>query len=246
MSDPLRSVFFTLALICCIASSISLLGQETTGVAVLESEISLQRTKLTIVTSGTQESEQILRQIASLLNQCGEIRFSAGEYDLATKSFVEADVALKQYHTSAYARALADLADAEKRLADFEKDPNPETRPIRIKIGRSLVGSVLSLVYDEAQSLQDEVGERTALTRLGEVARADGDLSREAESYEKIGQLEFNAGNTATAFDLFAKAQDLRKKEGKKEYWSIDYIAGARWSLGEYDTAIELLRKRSS
>lgn len=230
-------------LICGIASCVTVFAQDTADVAKLEAEIAARKAKLTDAAIATGDREKTLREIASLFNHIGEIGFANGEYELATKAFVEADASLKQYHESAYAKAKADLDDAEKRLTAFENDPNPETRPMRVKMGLSYVGSVLSMVFSEARSLDDETGKKKALTRLGEIARADGDLSREAESYEKIGQMEFNAGNSQAAFELFAKAQELRKKAGKDEYWAIDYIAYARWSLGEYDKAIELFKQ---
>ncbi len=186
--------------------------------------------------------ESILRQIASLLNHIGDIRYANGEFENATKAFNDADSALKLSHESAYARSKNDLEDAERQLARFSKDPDPETRPIRIKIGRMLVSIQLSEVISQANYFDDVDAQKKYISRLAEVARDSGDLAKEAECNEKLGRIEFENDNTARAFELYDKALDLRRKDGKKEWWTVDFIAAAKWYLGDFDAAIENYR----
>jgi tetratricopeptide (TPR) repeat protein len=107
-------------------------------------------------------------------------------------------------------------------------------------------------VIKEALQLDDKAAAKTFLQRYGEVAREVKNTKDEAESYEKLGDIEFNADNNKEAFELYDKALALRKGT-EREWWTIDYIASAHWSLGEYNKAaerfneeIEILRKLES
>jgi len=228
-------------LVVALLSAVQVSAQVT--VERLEPLVVELRLKLENASLDAQSREQVLRQIASRLNHIGDIRYASGEYELATKAFVEADAALKQSHESAYARTKSDLESAEKQLVELSSDPNPETRPIRTNIGRILVSIQLSEVISEAIYFGDEDAQRKYIARLGEVAHDSGDTAKEAECNEKLGRLEFENGNSTRAFELYDKALLLRKKAGKNEWWTIDFIAGAKWYLGEYDTAIEFYRQ---
>lgn len=201
------------------------------------------RSKLQNASLDGQSREQILRQIASRLNHIGDIRYANGEHELATKAFVEADAALRQSHESAYARSRSDLDHAEKQLVEFSNDPNPETRPIRINIGRMLVSIQLTQAISEANYFDDVEAQRKYLARLGEVARDSGDIAKEAECNEKLGRIEFENDNSSRAFELYDKALELRKKAAKNEWWTLDLIAGAKWYLGDFDTALDNYRQ---
>lgn len=228
-------------LVVALLSAVDLSAQVT--VEQLEPLVVELRSKLQNASLDAQSREQVLRQIASRLNHIGDIRYASGEYELAAKAFVEADAALKQSHESAYARTKSDLESAEKQLVELSSDPNPETRPIRTNIGRMLVSIQLSEVISEAIYFGDEDAQRKHIARLGEVAHDSGDIAKEAECNEKLGRLEFENGNSTRAFELYDKALQLRKKVGKNEWWTIAFIASAKWYLGEYDTAIELYRQ---
>lgn len=221
----------------------SFIGFGQSSLANLEAAVSAQRIELVGSSILPADREQKLRQLASWLNHIGDIRYANGEYELATKAFLEADAALRQSHESAYARAKSDLADAETQLVQFSNDPNPETRPIRMNIGRMLVSIQLSQAISEANYFDDVDAQRKYLARLGEVARDSGDIAKEAECNEKLGRIEFENDNSARAFELYEKALELRKKAGKNPWWTIDFIASAKWYLGDYDTALENYRQ---
>lgn len=224
-----------------LLASLSNFGQPS--LADLEAAVSAQKAELSDTSAPSTERESKLRQLASWLNHIGDIRYAKGEYDLATKAFEEADAALKRSHESAYARTRSDLESAEKQLVELSSDPNPETRPIRSNIGRMLVSIQLGEVISEAIYFGDEDAQRKYIARLAEVAHDSGDTAKEAECNEKLGRLEFENGDSTRAFELYDKALQLRKKAGKNEWWTIAFIANAKWYLGEYDTAIELYRQ---
>lgn len=216
--------------------------EQNADLAKIESEIAARKTKLADAAFTGQEREKVLQETASLLNQVGEIRFAKGEYETATKIFVEADQTLRQYHESYYARMKAQLAEAEAKLPEYDKEPNAEKRAAMYKIGRILVSVLLSEVIKEAGNLGDHAAAKIFLQRYGEVAREVKNTKEEAESYEKLGDIEFNADNNQQAFELYDKALALRKGTNR-EWWTIDYIASARWSLGEYNKAADLYKE---
>lgn len=219
------------------------LAQESADINKLENEISTLRAKLG-ETAKADEKEKILRQIASLLNQISEIHFSKGDYESATKFSLEADSELKKYHQSFYERTKNDLNEAEKSLQNAEKETNSEKREMLLKVGRILVIAHLKTLISEAEYLQDETAQKTFLEQLGQVSREAKDLNGEAESLEKIGLLALDVENPQASFALFEKALELRKKDGRKEFISINYIADAHYYLGNYERAVEFFEKK--
>lgn len=219
------------------------LAQESADINKLEIEISTLRTKFT-ETAKSDEREKILQQIASLLNQISEIHFSKGDYKSATKSSLEADSELKKYHQSFYERTKNDLNEAEKSLQNAEKETNSEKRETMLKVGRILVIAHLKTLISEAEYLQDETAQKTFLKRLGQVSREAKDLNGEAESLEKLGLFLLDVENPQESFTLFEKALELRKKDGKKEFLTLNYIADAHYYLGNYEKAVEFFERK--
>lgn len=219
------------------------LAQESADINKLEIEISTLRTKFT-ETAKSDEREKILQQIASLLNQISEIHFSKGDYEASTKFSLEADSELKKYHQSFFERTKNDLAEAEKSLQNAEKETNAEKREALVKIGRILVIAHLKTLISEAEYLQDETAQKAFLERLGQVSREAKDLNGEAESLEKLGLFLLDVENPQESFALFEKALELRKKDGRKEFLTLNYIADAHYYLGNYEKAIEFFEKK--
>ncbi len=228
-------------------------------VAKLEAEASASKAKLADASLKDQDREKVFNEIAYELNAIAEAKFGKGEYEAATKLFVEADGFVKQYHESYLARMKVQLADAEAKLVEYDKEPNAFKHDTMYKVGRILVSTLLSEVIKETRSLGDEAATKTYLERYGDVAREVKSANDEAESYEKIGEIELNAGNSQKAFELYDKALALRNndktssKADEKGWWTTDYIAFAHWNLGEYNKAaekfteeIESLRKLES
>lgn len=218
-------------------------AQESADINKLESEIFTLRTKLGEV-SKADEREKILQQIASLLNQISEIHFSKGDYESATKRSLEADSELKKYHQSFYERTKKDLTEAEKSLQNAEKETNAEKRETLLKVGRILVIAHLKTLVSEAEYLQDETAQKSFLEKLGQVSREAKDLNGEAESLEKLGLLLLDVENPQESFALFEKALELGKKDGRKVFISINYIADAHYYLGNYEKAVEFFKKK--
>jgi len=219
------------------------LAQKSADINKLESEISTLRAKFG-ETAKADEREKILQQIASLLNQISEVHFSKGDYEASTKFSLEADSELKKYHQSFYERTKNDLTEAEKSLQNAEKETNAEKRETFLKVGRILVIAHLKTLISEAEYLQDETAQKAFLERLGQVSREAKDLNGEAESLEKLGLLLLDVENPQESFTLFEKALELRKKDGRKVFISINYIADAHYYLGNYEKAIEFFEKK--
>lgn len=217
-------------------------AQGAADVASLQNEIQSFRTKFDQETKAD-EREKLLRQIAAVLNQISEIHFNRGEYETATKVSLEADAETKKYHQSFYDRTKLDLADAEAKLKNYEAEPDAEKRAGLLKIWRILAQVYLKTLIEEAEYFQDEAAQKSLLERLSQVSREAGDLNGEAESLEKLGLLILSAENSPESFALFEKALELRRKDGRKEHRTIDYIAGAHHYLGNYDKAVEYYQK---
>lgn len=218
-------------------------AQESAEISKLESEISTFRTKINEALKAD-EKEKIIQQIASILNQISEIHYSKGDYESAVKKSLEADAELKKYHQSFYERTKIDLTEAENQLQNAEKEANAEKRDFLLKVGRILVIAHLKTLISEAEYLQDETAQKTLLERLGQSSREAKDLSGEAESLEKLGLLLLDAENPQESFALFEKALELRKKDGRKEFLTLNYIADAHYYLGNYDKAVEFFQKK--
>lgn len=219
------------------------LAQKSADINKLESEISTLRAKFG-ETAKADEREKILQQIASLLNQISEVHFSKGDYEASTKFSLEADSELKKYHQSFYERTKNDLTEAEKSLQNAEKETNAEKRETFLKVGRILVIAHLKTLISEAEYLQDETAQKAFLERLGQVSREAKDLNGEAESLEKLGLFLLDVESPQESFALFEKALELRKKDGRKVFISINYIADAQYYLGNYEKAIEFFEKK--
>lgn len=219
------------------------LAQESADINKLENEISTLRTKLGEISKAA-EREKIFQQIASLLNRISEIHFSKGDYESATKRSLEADAELKKYHQSFYERTKNDLTEAEKNLQNAETETNTEKREMLLKVGRILVIAHLKTLISEAEYLQDETAQKGFLERLGQVSREAKDLNGEAESLEKLGLLLLDVENPQESFALFEKALELRKKDGRKEFLTLNYIADAHYYLGNYEKAVEFFEKK--
>jgi CHAT domain-containing protein len=217
------------------------LAQETGDTNKLESEISALKSKLNEVTKDN-ERERIFQQIASLLNQISEIHFSKGDYESATKKSLEADLELKKYHQSFYDRTKSELAEAEIKLKNYQAEPNPEKRSVLVKAEQILVAAYLKTLISEAQYFQDEASQKEFLARLGVISRQASDLNGEAEALEKLGQILLSPENSES-FALFEKALELRRKDKRKEFWTIDYIANGYYYLGNFDKAIEFFQQ---
>ncbi|HRH43567.1 MAG TPA: tetratricopeptide repeat protein, partial [Pyrinomonadaceae bacterium] len=217
-------------------------AQETTDLNKLENEITSLNNKLNESTNAD-EREKIFQRIASLFNQISEIHFAKGEYELSTKTSLEADVNLKKYHQSYFDRIKIELANAENGLKDAEKETNAEKRELLLKVRRILVIAHLKTLFEEAEYFGDETTQKTYLERLGQISREAKDLNGEAESLEKLGQLLLNAENPQESFALFEKALELRQKDRRKEFLTVNYIANAHYYLGNYDKAIEYFQK---
>ena len=248
---PSDKIAFLLSVLLLSAFLFSIVPAQEPDIAGLEKEIAARKAKLADSSLKPVEREKLLQEIAAHLNQAGEIRFNQNKYEAATALFVEADALLRQYHEIFYERMRRELIDAEQKLQAAEQgmqateqiqqaaDPKleAERRGALQKIHRTLVSSYLSLAINEARYFADPTAHRKYLERLGEIARAEGRLNQEAESLEKIGALELDLGNSKTAFEIYDKALALRRKDGKGDWWTLDYIAGAHQYLGEYGEA---------
>ncbi|MBX7174183.1 MAG: CHAT domain-containing protein [Pyrinomonadaceae bacterium] len=238
-----RYILIFLFLIVFAVSESFVFSQEPTDISKLENEISLLNKKLN-ETAKADDREKIFRQIASLLNQISEIHFAKGEYESSTKTSLEADSILKKYHQSYYERIKIELGEAENKLKDAEKEADEEKRELLLKVQRILVIAYLKTLFEEAEYFRDETAQKTYLERLGQISREANDLSGEAESLEKLGQLLLNVENPQESFALFEKALALRQKDGRKEFLTVDYIANAHYYLGNYDQALEYFQKK--
>lgn len=239
MKSPAKIILF----VALIISANSVFAQQTTDINKLQTDISVLKTKLN-ETTNADEREKIFRQIASLLNQVSEIYFAKGEYETATKFSLEAEATVKKYHQSYYDRIKIELTEAENKLKDAEKEANTDKRETLLKVGQILVIAHLKTLFEEAEYLGDEATQKSYLKRLGQVSREANDLSGEAESLEKLGQLVLNVENPQESFALFEKALALRQKDGRKEFLTVDYIANAHYYLGNYEKAIEFFEKK--
>ncbi|MCD9185432.1 MAG: CHAT domain-containing protein [Pyrinomonadaceae bacterium] len=219
------------------------LAQESADINKLENEISTLRAQLSEV-SKADEREKFLQKIASLFNQISEIHFSKGDYESATKKSLEADSELKKYHQSFYERTKNDLTEAEKSLQNAVRETSAEKREMLLKVGQILVIAHLKTLISEAEYLQDETAQKNFLERLGQVSREAKDLNGEAESLEKLGLLLLDVETPQESFALFEKALELRKKDGRKEFLTLNYIADAHYYLGNYDKAVEFFEKK--
>ncbi|HQU86063.1 MAG TPA: CHAT domain-containing protein [Pyrinomonadaceae bacterium] len=219
------------------------LAQESADINKLENEISKLRANFN-ETSKADEREKIIQQIASLLNQISEIHFTKGDYESATKRSLEADSELKKYHQSFYERTKNDLTEAEKSLQNAEKETNAEKRETLLKVGRILVIAHLKTLISEAEYLQDETAQKSFLEKLGQFSREAKDLNGEAESLEKLGLFLLDVENPQESFALFEKALELRKKDGRKEFLTLNYIADAHYYLGNYEKAVEFFERK--
>ena len=245
MEKPMRKKYYIAILLFCVVFAVGkhfVFSQETADISKLQNEISTLDSKIK-ETSKADEREKIFQKIASLLNQISEIHFSKGDYEAAAKSSLEADLRLKKYHQSFYERTKNDLSEAENNLKEAEKEANAEKREMLLKVGRIVVIAHLKTLFEEAQYFADEAVQKTYLERLGQVSREANDLNGEAESLEKLGQLLLNVENPQESFALFEKAHSLRQKDGRKEFFTVNYIANAHYYLGNYDKAIEFFEK---
>lgn len=228
-------------------------AQSEIDLTALDNQIAAKREKLAALAPAGVERENLLQEIAADLNSAGEIRFNRNEFETATNSFLEADKFLRQYHEIFYVRVKSELADTEQKLKNAEQslqatdeiekaaDPKSELerRQTMVKIYRVVVSTDLSNATAGAQSVEDFDGQRAYLEQLGELARADGKLNQEAESLENIGALELDSGNSARAFEFYQKALELRRRDGKGDWRTIDRIADAHSYLGNYAQAAE-------
>lgn len=233
--SPLRA----LSLLICLGISSYIVAQDKVQIETLETQLAELRAHLTDTSLDAAKREQLLRAIASKLNHIGDLRYTAGEHEAAVRSFTDADEALKAAHRSAYVRTQADLAEAERLLVQLSSDPNPETRPIRASIGRTYVTVSLGEVYNEAEYAGDEPAQRRYLARMAELAREENKLAKQAEALEKLGRLEFENANNDKAFEYYSTALELRRKDGKNEWWTLDHVGDAKWYLGDFDGALE-------
>jgi tetratricopeptide (TPR) repeat protein len=214
-------------------------AQDTVTIPGLEADVAALRSQLTAPALDPLRRESVLRAIASKLNHIGDLRYASGEYGAAVTLFKEADETLKEFHRIAYARKQANLAEAEQLLTQLASDPNPETQPIRASIGRTYVSISLTDVYSEAEYAGDEAAQRKYLARMAEIARENKDLAKQAETHEKLGDIEFTNGTNEKAFEHYETALELRRRAGANEWWSRDKIAYAKWYLGDFDGAVE-------
>jgi tetratricopeptide (TPR) repeat protein len=234
---PLKLKIFTALLICNILISLQAPAQEPV-LQKLEGVIAENKNKLTDPAMKAEDREKIYTQIAYDLNQSAEIHFSKNEYEVATKLFVEADEFTKKFHESYYARYKKDLANAESKFTEYDKEPNKLRRETLYKIGRTLVSILLSELITEAKNLDDEKSEKLYLQKLVTVSREISDTKGEAKAYEKLGAIEINNDNSQAAFELYNKAFVLRKINSE-EWWTLNYMAYGYWQLGDYKKAIE-------
>jgi tetratricopeptide (TPR) repeat protein len=238
--DITRSACALLLLVLGIANTF---GQGGSTLESIESEISALTAKIDDKSLDAKARGQLLQQIASNLNRAGEIRFERGEYEKATRAFVDADTYLKQYHEVRYGEIKGELKDAEEKLAHFESNTAQINRDLLVNTYRDLVRNAIVDAISEANYFGDTDSHKAYLKRLNELAVESGNLDRQAEYFEKAGQLEFESGNNEIAFQDFNKALELRRKDGKDEYWTIDYIAAAEWYLGDVEKALDNYRQ---
>jgi CHAT domain-containing protein len=210
--------------------------------AKLEDGVSSYKLKLNNPALKPEERENIYREIAYSINQLGEIHFANGNYEVATKSFVEADSYIRKVHESAFERKKIDLAVAETKYSKYQRDTSTQENKMLAKIFGTLVSIQLSEVITEARYFNDTEFEKKHLERLAVVAKAIGDVRDEAKAYEKLGELEIDNDNRKGAFEYYEKALPLRKSLNQ-EWWTLDYIAYAHWQIGEYSKAIEFFEK---
>lgn len=239
MFAAIRQTVVCILMVCGVAACFCLTAQDEPDIPSIEAEIAATRTKVSDPATEPRQRESLLRQIASGINHIGDIRYKNGEFDLAAGSYTEADVTLRQSHELAYNRYRTELEAAEKQLIEFGKDPNPATLPIRVSIGRTLVSIYLGEVITEANYFDDVPAQKKYIARLGEIAHETGELGKEAECNEKLGSIEFEAGNTEKAFEFYNKALEIRRKTGQNEWWTLDFIASAKWYLGDFSGAVE-------
>lgn len=211
---------------------------QNADVTTLEKEVSKTKSSLTDTPIDSLSHEKLLFLVASQVNELAEWYFDKGEYDIATKLFIEAEDYTKQYNLSHLSRNKRYLLDAENKLLEWNKTEDKAKRDILLKTGHILVATYLSEVISNAEQLNDFESEKTYLQRLLIIAQEANDSSGLAKAYEKLGTLELNNDHTKEAFDLYDKAYKLRT--GKNEqWWTVDYIAYAYWSIGEYEKALK-------
>ncbi len=215
-------------------------AQDGTEISKLEADVATMRTQLSGQSLDEKQKEAGYGELSAMLDRLGELRFESGQYDGATKAFVDAVDASKKYHELRYATAKADLKDAEDKLAALIANPNQPNRDVMIPIYRdNIVRNAVTTALSEAKYADDVEAEKKYLTRLNELSSDSNKPADQAEYYEKSGDLEFESGHNDAAFALWDKALQLRQKAGKDEYWTLDYIARARSYLGEFDKALD-------
>jgi tetratricopeptide (TPR) repeat protein len=238
ITKNLQPLALALAAVCFLALGCG--AQQSAEMTTLDSRVAELRSQLADTSLALRAKQAAYGDLSATLDRIGELRFEGREFDAATKAFVDAGEALKKYHETRYAVAQADLKDAEQKLAGFIADQNQPNRELLIATYRdTLVRNALTTALSEAQHLGDVEAQKKYLTRLNELAADNADPARQAEYFEKSGQLEFEAGNNDRAFECWDEALHLRQKAGKDEYWTLDHIARARSYLGEFDKALE-------
>ncbi len=216
---------------------------QTTGITQLETEILKSRSTLSETKLDSAKREKIYTQLAFQLNELAEEHFDIGEYEFATKLFVEADQFTKQYYVSYISRRKQDLLQAEKKLLENEKEENTYKKEVLCYASRVLISVYLSDLISNAHYLHDIESEKIYLQKLSVVAHDNKDSSAEAKALEKLGDVAMNEDHPNEAFALFDKAYVLRTNKYKEEWIAVDYIAYAHQGLGEYDKATEEFEK---
>ena len=218
---------------------------QTTSITQLETDISQNRIALSDSKLDAAKREKLFRELASQINELAESHFEKGEFEVATKLFVEAEQFSRQHSESYFSRRKEDLIAAENKLVVYEKEENLTKKELLYKAGRIYVYSLLSDLITTAENLHDHESENTFLQKLLTISHELQDSSAEAKAYEKLGVLELNADHPNQAFELYDKAFKLRQTKNE-EWWTVDYIAFAHWTLGEYDKALEQFDKEIS
>ncbi len=216
---------------------------QTNKISQLETEILKNRSALSVTKLDSAKREKLYTQIAFQINKLAELHFDNGEYEIATKMFVEADQFTKQYYLSSISTRKQDLLQAEKKLSEDQKEENSFKREVLFYAGRVLISAYLSDLISDAHYLHDIESEKTYLQKLSIVAHDNKDSSTEAKAFEKLGDVAMNEDHPKEAFALFDKAYILRTNKYKEGWVAVDYIAYAHLGLGEYDKAIEEFEK---
>jgi hypothetical protein len=168
---------FILIILSTVSFSFCANAQDTLK-AKLEAEASTFKQKLNNPDLKPEERENVYREIAYSINQLGELHFSKGNYDIATKSFVEADSYIRKVHESALERNKKELAETEPKFAGYLKDSSNKDNKTLSKIFGSLVSLYLSEVISYAQYFGDLEQQKIYLERLAAVSKEIEDIKK--------------------------------------------------------------------